>query len=298
MSPAVSHAIDNLPAGGGILFCLSQSALFSGLKLAVFSLGRLELEVEAAGGDPDAAKLLALRQMSNQYLCTILWGNVGINVLLTLLSDSVMAGATAFVFSTVFITVLGEIVPQAHFSRNALRMGAALSPLLRAYRLLLFPVVFPSALLLEWWLGEESIRYWREREIKEILLRHMQDEGTDLGRTETLGALTFMNLDDLMVMKEGVPVDPESILAPPVETGRPRAAACGSRRGRGLAGQLRHQPGVVRPATLDHRRRPAREPPPRKRETRGDRCGETLIFLRRESNGAPRWLAPSIRRPD
>ena len=31
----------------GVLFCLSQSALFSGLNLALFSLSKLELEVEA-----------------------------------------------------------------------------------------------------------------------------------------------------------------------------------------------------------------------------------------------------------
>ena len=34
----------------GIFFCLSQSAIFSGLNLALFSIGRLRLEVEAMCG--------------------------------------------------------------------------------------------------------------------------------------------------------------------------------------------------------------------------------------------------------
>ena len=80
--------------------------MFSGLNLALFSLSRLQLEVEAERGDKRAAKMLRLRQDSNFLLATILWGNVSINVLLTMLSDSVMAGAFAFLFSTIAITFL------------------------------------------------------------------------------------------------------------------------------------------------------------------------------------------------
>ena len=84
----------------GILLCLSQSAMFSGLNLAMFGVSRLRLEVEASTGDQAAKKILVLRQDSNFLLTTILWGNVAINVLLTLLSNSVMAGLSAFLFST------------------------------------------------------------------------------------------------------------------------------------------------------------------------------------------------------
>jgi metal transporter CNNM len=107
----------------GITLCLTQSAMFSGLNLAVFSLNRLNLEVEVAGGNLAAQKVLDLRSDSNFVLTTILWGNVGINVLLTLLSDSVLAGVAAFAFSTILITICGEIAPQAYFSRNALKMA-------------------------------------------------------------------------------------------------------------------------------------------------------------------------------
>ena len=118
----------------GIFICLSQSAMFSGLNLAFFSLTRLRLEIEAEGSPMNhAKKVLAMRKDSNFLLTTILWGNVGVNVLLTLLSDSVMAGVISFVFSTVLITLFGEIVPQAYFSRNALRMASFLAPILRFY---------------------------------------------------------------------------------------------------------------------------------------------------------------------
>ena len=80
----------------GILFCISQSAMFSGLNLALLGISRLQLEVEADSGNPRALKVLALRRDVNFILTTVLWGNVGIHVLLTLLSNSVMTGLVAF----------------------------------------------------------------------------------------------------------------------------------------------------------------------------------------------------------
>ena len=68
-------------------FCIAQTGIFSGLNLAIFSVSRLRLEVEATGGNGDAAKLLRLRANSNFALATILWGNVATNVLLTLFSE-------------------------------------------------------------------------------------------------------------------------------------------------------------------------------------------------------------------
>ena len=55
---------------------------------------------------------------------------MGINVLLTLLSNRVMAGLIAFIFSTFVITFLGEIFPQAYFSRHALNMASLFYPVL------------------------------------------------------------------------------------------------------------------------------------------------------------------------
>ena len=112
----------------GIALCITQSAILSGLNLAIFSISKLRLEVEVAGGNRDAFVLLDLRKDSNLTLATVLWGNVTINVLLTLLSDSVLAGVGAFVFSTIVITLFGEIIPQAYFSRNAIRMAALGAP--------------------------------------------------------------------------------------------------------------------------------------------------------------------------
>jgi metal transporter CNNM len=205
----------------GIALCITQSAIFSGLNLAIFSISKLRLEVEAAGGNRDAVELLALRQDSNLTLATVLWGNVTINVLLTLLSDSVLAGIGAFAFSTIVITLFGEIIPQAYFSRNALRMAARLTPLLKVYQVALFPLAKPTAIVLNWWLGPEGITLLRERDFRAFITRHVGVDGADVGQLEAIGALNFLDLDDILVVDEGESIDPRSVITLPIENDRP-----------------------------------------------------------------------------
>jgi len=109
------------------------------------------------------------RRDANFLLTTILWGNVGVNVLLTLLSNSVMAGAAAFAFSTIVITFAGEIIPQAYFSRHALRMASLLSPVMRFYQYVLYPVAKPSAWILDRLLGAEAIVFLKEHQLKGVI---------------------------------------------------------------------------------------------------------------------------------
>ncbi|MBN1842052.1 MAG: DUF21 domain-containing protein [Deltaproteobacteria bacterium] len=205
----------------GIGFCITQSAMFSGLNLAFFSISKLRLEMEASKGNQKAMKVLALRKDSNFLLTTILWGNVGINVLLTLLSNSVLAGVMAFLFSTVIITFFGEIIPQAYFSRHAIKMASLLSPALRFYQILLFPVAKSTALILDKWLGTEAVQYFRERDFQEIIDMHIKAAETDIEKVEGKGALNFLAIDDITVAREGEPIDPKTIISLPFENDMP-----------------------------------------------------------------------------
>jgi metal transporter CNNM len=205
----------------GISLLVMQSGTFSGLNLAMFGLSALRLQVLANLGDPSAARLLAMRKDSNFVLTTVLWGNVGTNVLLALLSDSVMTGVIGFLFSTFVITIGGEIVPQAYFSRNALRMATLMSPFLRFYQVLLYPLARPSALLLDSWLGKESIDYLPEAELRAALRAHARAGESDISRVEGTGAINFKDLDDLLLTQEGNAVDPESVIHLPFSGGKP-----------------------------------------------------------------------------
>ncbi len=213
--------LSNVAVWIGIAFCITQSAVFSGLNLAFFSVSKLRLEVAAADGNRDAVELLALRKDSNLTLATVLWGNVTINVLLTLLSDSVLAGVGAFIFSAIVIALFGEIFPQAYFSRHALRMSARLAPVLKVYLVLLFPVAKPTAIILNWWLGWEGITFLRERDFRAFITKHAGAVGADVGQLEAIGALNFLDLDDILVKDEGELIDPRSVITLPIANERP-----------------------------------------------------------------------------
>lgn len=211
----------NLLIWAGIGLCLTQSAIFSGLNLAFFSVSKLELSVAAKKGDPRARRMLALRENSNLMLVTILWGNVAVNVLLALLSGSVLTAVGAFLFSTIFITLFAEIIPQAYFSRHAIAMGSRLAPLLRFYQVLFYPAAAPSAMMLDKWLGPEAVRYFRERDLHEVIKLHMESADSDIERIEGQGALNFLDLDDVQISEEGEPLDPESIIQMQFEGKKP-----------------------------------------------------------------------------
>jgi CBS domain containing-hemolysin-like protein len=200
-----------------IAFCITQSAIFSGLNIALFSVSMLQLEVEASKGNKGAMRILALRKDSNFLLATILWGNVGINVLLTMLTNNLLTGVSAFLFSTIAITIIGEITPQAYFSRNALKMGALLSPLITFYQYLFYPVTKPTAIILNGWLGKEGITYFRESELKNIINKHIEADEADINHVEGIGALNFFALDEVKVTQEGEIIDPDSIIKLPAK---------------------------------------------------------------------------------
>ncbi len=205
----------------GILFCVSQSAMFSGGNLAFYRLSRLRLEVEAKR-DPRAERVLRLRSDSNFLLATILWGNVSINVLLALLANSVLIGVFAFFFSTFVITWFGEVMPQAYFSRHPLRMASALAPFISIYQFLLYPVTRPTALFLDWWLGKEAIEYLHEPLLRDILKAHVRSPQTEVSDVEGLGALNFLDIDDLTTIEEGELLSAESVIELPVDIDLPR----------------------------------------------------------------------------
>jgi hypothetical protein len=201
--------------------CIVHSATFSGLNLALFGLTRLRLEVEAASGSRHAVNILSLRKDSHFLLTTILWGNVAFNTLLAILSNSLLAGALAFIFSTFFITFFGEIIPQAYFSKHALRMGSLLAPVIRFYQVVLYPLARPTGLLLDKWLGKDAIKYWREHQLRQVIRKHIEADEADVDRLEGLGALNFLALDDLPVSREGEMLSADSLIELPVENGNP-----------------------------------------------------------------------------
>ena len=95
-------------------------------------------------------------------------------------------------------------------------MGILLTPVIKFYRFILYPVSKPSAMLLDKWLGKEGVLYFKEEDIRIMLQKHMESRESDISRLEGPGALNFLSIDDLPVGDEGEVVDPVSII--PLDT--------------------------------------------------------------------------------
>ena len=205
----------------GIVACLCGSALCSGLTLGYFSLSRIHLETLTEQGNQSAGIILGLRKDANFLLATLLWSNVAVNVLLTLLTDSQMHGVMAFMFSVFGITLLGEILPQAYFSRNALKLGARLTSYVKFLQIVFFVFAKPSALLLDRIVGQEGVTWFEEKELEALLKLHTKAPETDIGNVEGRGAANFLSLDDVSCLDEGSPLNPLSVvqLTPITESG-------------------------------------------------------------------------------
>ncbi len=197
----------------GIVFCALKAATFSGLNLAYFSIPYLRLKVLAKKKNPEALKILELRNQPNFLLSTILWGNVSYNVLLTLLTNSVMAGMTSFFFSTIVLTLVGEILPQATFSRKALKFGAFFVPMMKFYEFVLYPISKPTALALDYFLGKESPQYYSERDLISFIEAHLESgSAEDISTREGRGAIHFLELDDKLIKDVGQKIQSEQIV--------------------------------------------------------------------------------------
>lgn len=198
-----------------VLGLLALSAIFSGLTLGLMSLNTHALARQARLGNTYAAKILPLRRQGNRLLTTLLLGNVLVNTALSVFLGSLISSVIAIVLATALIFLLGEIIPQAVFSRHALRFGSFWAPVARILMILLWPITFPIGWLLDRVLGEELPTVYSKQEIMEIVSEHEDSEHSPIdGDEERIvhGALKFSHkkASDIMTPRRQVVTLPAS----------------------------------------------------------------------------------------
>ncbi len=173
-----------------------MSGLFSGLTLGLLSLDKNELKRKISLGDKEAAKVFVVRKRGNLLLCTLLLGNVGVNSTLAIFLGNISSGVVAGFVATGLIVIFGEIIPQATFSRYALKAGAKLAWLVRFFVFILSPICWPIAWALDKTLGEEMATIYSKKELMKIIEEHQGSKESDVDADEERiikGALSFSN---------------------------------------------------------------------------------------------------------
>ncbi len=177
-----------------VFVLISFSALFSGLTLGLMGLSRSELKRKAEIGDLNAKKIYKIRKNGNLLLTTLLIGNVAVNATLSIFLGAITSGILAGIIATILIVVFGEIIPQAVFSRFALKLGAKMAPLVRLLLWIFYPVTAPIALLLDKVLGDELPTIYSKQELIKLIEEHEDAGESDIDEDEERilkGALTF-----------------------------------------------------------------------------------------------------------
>ncbi len=192
-----------------IISLILLSGLFSGLTLGLLGLDAAELKRKMSLGNKDAEKVYHIRKRGNLLLCTLLLGNVWVNSTLAIFLGSMASGAMAGIIATGLIVIFGEIIPQAAFSRYALQVGAKTAGLVRFFIIILFPVCWPIAWVLDKVLGREMPQIYSKKELIKIIEEHedAHESGVDADEERIVtGALTYSEkiVGEVMTEREKV----------------------------------------------------------------------------------------------
>ena len=168
-----------------VLVCLS--AAFSGLTLGLLSLDMVALRVLSTAGDEReqtyAKAIIPIRQNGNLLLCTLLLGNTIVNNGFSILLAGMTSAIVGLIISVTAVLLFGEITPQAVCSRHALFIGAHTIWVVKFFRILFFPVAYPLAAVLNYFLGRDVGNIYSVEEMKRLIELH----ATDMEMTQESG---------------------------------------------------------------------------------------------------------------
>lgn len=151
--------------------------VFAGLTLGLMGLDMVNLQVLSSSGTEMEQKhakvvLNLLAKGRHWVLVVLLLGNVIVNETLPVFLSDFGGGLSAVLTSTLLIVIFGEIVPQAVCARYGLSIGAYCAPMVHAVMVLLAPIAWPTAKLLDWCLGEDQGTVYRKAELKTFVSLH------------------------------------------------------------------------------------------------------------------------------
>ncbi|CDU25779.1 related to MAM3-Protein required for normal mitochondrial morphology [Sporisorium scitamineum] len=192
--------------------------IFAGLTLGLMGLDMVNLQVLASSGSDTerkhASKVLKLLEKGRHWvLVVLLLGNVIVNETLPVFLSDFGGGLAAVLTSTLLIVIFGEIVPQSICARYGLAIGAFCAPMVHATMLILAPIAWPTAKLLDWCLGEEHGTTYRKAELKTFVSLHQQIGTEHLHEDEVTIIRAVLELNDKTVRDVMTPIEDVFIMS-------------------------------------------------------------------------------------
>ncbi|KAN0064658.1 cell agglutination protein Mam3 [Thecaphora frezii] len=210
----VKLAIDILTIAALVIL----GGIFAGLTLGLMGLDMVNLQVLSTSGSENerkhAAKVMKLLEKGRHWvLVVLLLGNVIVNETLPIFLSDFGGGVAAVLSSTLLIVIFGEIVPQSICARYGLAIGAFCAPMVHATMIILAPIAWPTAKLLDWCLGEEHGTTYRKAELKTFVSLHQQVGTENLNEDEVTIIRAVLDLNDKTVKDVMTPIDDVYIMS-------------------------------------------------------------------------------------
>ncbi|KAI8063098.1 hypothetical protein BDF21DRAFT_347515 [Thamnidium elegans] len=162
---------------------------FAGLTLGLMGLDETNLQVMLESGSEsekrNAIRVLDLLSKGKYWvLVTLLLSNVIVNETLPIVLDSIIGGGyLAVLISTALIVVFGEVIPQSICVRYGLAVGAKCSNIVLFIMYVTYPIAYPTACVLDYFLGESQGTIYKKAGLKSLVSLHRSDDDVD-GLTE------------------------------------------------------------------------------------------------------------------
>ena len=170
------------------------------------SLGLADLRRLSAIGDNKAKKVLPLRQNSHLSLAGILFTNVAANSAVAIYLNQYLIGLVAGLISTILLVIFGEILPQAMFTRNALKICASLAWLIKLMIIITYPLSKPTQLLLDRLFHNQAVQLHSRRELGFIFTEHVDNAGSELDDDEVEIIQNTLQLSEKRVSQIMTPI--------------------------------------------------------------------------------------------
>lgn len=167
-----------------IILLVAAAAVCSGLNIGLMSLSRADLRRKAKIGNRDAIKVLPLRERTHLSLVSILFINVAVVSISSLLLEHYFNGIIAGVATTLLMVIFGEAVPQAYFVRFSLKFCAFFAPVIWLMIFITYPLSKPIQLFLDKIIGHHPHELQTRHELGLLLAEHDHQMASELDQDE------------------------------------------------------------------------------------------------------------------
>lgn len=167
------------------LAALSLSAfagIMSGLTVGLMSIDELELKMKlSTGSDLEklyASKILPVLSDHHLLLVTLLLANALALETLPLVLDQMLDDAFAVILSVILTLFIAEVIPQAIcIGPNRVPIASTFSKLVSLVIIILYPVAYPIARLLDWTIGHQEQKQFNNEELKTLFTLQLNNIG-------------------------------------------------------------------------------------------------------------------------